>query len=157
MNTKVESKTSNTSNLVITTVLNTKINEVENKIPDYTKHITTLEFNKPRAERFAARLKQADLANKTDFDNKLTSFNRRIASNKTKHLEVQKKLNSVITKDYTFLFGIIYFTSNDESQNTVVYQPILDAVELRKGKGTDYVLSWKSNAVFNSKHYRLLY
>ena len=24
-------------------------------------------------------------------------------------------------------------------------------LELKKGKGTDYVLSWKSNAVYNSK------
>ena len=49
-----------------------------------------------------ARLKQADLVNKTDFDNKLTSFNRQITSNKTKNLEVQKKLDSLITKDYNF-------------------------------------------------------
>ena len=40
--------------------------------------------------------------NKTDFDNKLTKFNRHIESNKTKHLEVQKKLNSLITNDYNF-------------------------------------------------------
>ena len=33
------------------------------------------------AENFAARLKQADLVNKTDFDNKLTSFNKLITSN----------------------------------------------------------------------------
>ena len=43
--------------------------------------------------------------NKTDFDNKLTSLNRRITSNKTKHLEVQKKLNSLMTKDHIFFFG----------------------------------------------------
>ena len=40
--------------------------------------------------------------NKIDFDNKLTSFNRRITSNKTKTLEVLKKLNSLITNDYIF-------------------------------------------------------
>ena len=47
--------------------------------------------------------------NKIDFDNKLTSFNKPIASNKTKHLEVRKKLNSLITKDYNFFEGIIFF------------------------------------------------
>ena len=57
-----------------TTVLNTKISEVENKIPDNSKYITTQEFNKLTADVFAARVKQADLVNKTDFDNKLTSF-----------------------------------------------------------------------------------
>ena len=55
-------------------------------------------------EDCAARLKQSDLVNKTDFGNKLTSFNRRITSNKTKHL-VQKKLNSLMTNDYKFFLG----------------------------------------------------
>ena len=44
-----------------------------------------------------------------------------ITSNKTKHLEVQKKLNSLITKDYNFFLGRIY-----------VYQPALDTLELKK-------------------------
>ena len=39
-------------------------------------------------ENFAARLKQAILVNKNDFDNKLTSFNKHISSNKTKHLVI---------------------------------------------------------------------
>ena len=54
---------------------------------------------------------------KTDFDNKLTSFNKQISSNITKHLEVEKKANSLKTKDYNFFLGRIYFTSNDASQN----------------------------------------
>ena len=40
-----------------TTVLNTKISKVENKIPDNSKSITNQEFNKLTAENFAARLK----------------------------------------------------------------------------------------------------
>ena len=67
-----------TSVLVTTTVLNTKINEVENKIPDHVKYIITQEFNRLTAASFAAKLKQADLVNKADFDYKLTTFNRRI-------------------------------------------------------------------------------
>ena len=100
--------------------MNTKISEAENKIPNHDKFITTPEFNKLTVESFGARLKQADLVNKTEFYNKLTSFNRRITSNKTKHLEVQKKLNSLITKDYNFfLFFLIFFlSSNGGSQNT---------------------------------------
>ena len=61
-----------------TTVLNTKINKVGNKIPDHNKYITTLEVNKLTAENFAARLKQTNLGSKTDFDNKLISFNSQI-------------------------------------------------------------------------------
>ena len=88
---------------------------------------------------------------KTDFDNKLISFNRKITSNKTKYLEVQKNLNCLITKYYNFFFGRIYFTSNDGSENTFVYQPTLDNLETKKDKVTDYVLSWKSKGVVNSK------
>ena len=100
------------------TVLNTKINEVESKIPNHNKYITTSEFNNLTAENFAARLKQANLVTKTDFDNKLTSFNREITLNKTIYLEVQKKLNSLTTKDYKIFLDRVYFTRNDGSQNT---------------------------------------
>ena len=139
------------SGLVTTAVLYTKISEVENKILDNSKYITTQEFNKLTAENFAARLKQVDLLNKTDFDNKLTNFNKRITSNKIKHVEVQKKLNRLITKDYNFFLGRIYFRNNDGSQNTFVYQPTPDALELKKDKCTDYILSWKSKLLYNSK------
>ena len=98
----VDKKIPDTSVLVTATLLNTKISEVENKIPNHDKYITTPEFNKLTAENFTARLKQANLVTKTDFDKKLTSFNRKITSNKTKYLEVQKKLNSLITNDYDF-------------------------------------------------------
>ena len=58
----------NTSGLVTTAVLNTKISEVENKIPNHDKYITTPKFNKLTADHFTARLKQASLVTKTDFD-----------------------------------------------------------------------------------------
>ena len=73
---EVENKISNISSLVTTTVLSSKISEVENKIPHHANNITTQEFNKLTVENFTARLKQADLVNKTDFDNKSTSFNK---------------------------------------------------------------------------------
>ena len=140
---EVENKIPDTSSLVTVIVLNTKIGEVMNKIPDHAKYITTQEFDKLTAENFAARPKQANLVSKTDFENEL-SFNRKITSNRNKYLEVQEKLNSLTTKYYKFFVGIIYFASNDRSQNMFVYQPTLEIVELKKDKGTDYVLSWKS-------------
>ena len=129
---KVENKIPNTTHLVTTNVLNSKISEVENEIPDNSKYITTREFNKLTADNFPARLKQANLVKKTDFDNKLTSFNKRITSNETKHLGVDKKINSLTSKYYTVFLGRIYFISNDGSQNTFVYQPTLDTLELKK-------------------------
>ena len=50
-----------------------------------------------------------------------------------------------------FALGRICFASIDGSQNTFVYQPTLDTLELEKDKGTDYVLNWKSKGVYNSK------
>ena len=83
-----------------TTILNTKIGEVQ-------KEIYKLEI-----------LEQVNLVSKTDFDNKLISFNRKITSNKTNYLKVPEKLNSLTTtKDYNVFLGRTYFTSNDGSQN----------------------------------------
>ena len=89
------------------TVLNTKISEIHNN----SKYNAAQEFNKLTAENLAARLKQANLVNKIDFDKKLTRFNKRCTPNKTKRLEVQKKLISLITKD--FFLGWISFTAYD--------------------------------------------
>ena len=99
---EVENKILYTTVLVTTSFLNTKISGVENKTPNHDKWITTPEFNKLPAEKFPARLKQGNLIGKSDFDNKLTRFTRKITSNKRQYLEVQKKLNSRITNDYNF-------------------------------------------------------
>ena len=53
--------------------------------------------------------------------------------------------------DYTFSICRNYFTSNDGSQNTFVYQSTLDASELRTGADNDCVISWKWKGIFNSK------
>ena len=60
-----------------------------------------------------------------NFDNKLTRFNKKINSNKAAHIEVKKKLNSLITKYYNFFLGRVYFTSNDGSQNTFINQHLI--------------------------------
>ena len=119
-------KISDTSGLVTTTVLNTKISEVKDRIPDHSKYITTQELNKLTAENVAARLTQANLVNKTDFDNKLIRFNRKYTSSKTKYLKVLGKLNSLPAKDYDLISDRMYFTSNGGSQNTFVSQPTID-------------------------------
>ena len=92
--TVVENKTPEVSNLV-------KENQwIEKKITNHRhdKYITTLEFNKLTTEHFPARSRQANLetkndiansVNKTDFDKKLKTFNKKITSNKTKHLLVE--------------------------------------------------------------------
>ena len=62
----------------------TRISETEKKITDHDhdEYITTSEFNKLTTENCKARLTQADLATKTDFDTKLRNLKKKL--NKTK-------------------------------------------------------------------------
>ena len=122
---EVENKIPDTSSLVTIIVLTTKFGEVDYKIRDYVKYITTQESI---AENFRARSKQPNRVNKTDFANKLISFNRKITSNKTKYFEAQKKLKSLTTKDHNFFLRQNLFY-NDGSQNTFVDQLTPDTLE----------------------------
>ena len=81
----------------------TKISEIEKKITDHDhdKYITTPEFDKLTAENFATKLAQTNLASKSgianfvknrDFDNKPKKLNKKVTSNKTKHLLVKNEL-----------------------------------------------------------------
>ena len=65
---------------------------MEKKLTDHNheKYITTPECT---SEVFDVRLAQANPVTKTDFDTKLISLNKKINSNKTKHLLVENKLN----------------------------------------------------------------
>ena len=72
--TAVENKMPDVSNPVKKTDYNTKM-KIEKKITDHNHDkITTPEFNKLTAENFGARLAQANLVTKADFDNKLINF-----------------------------------------------------------------------------------
>ena len=67
LNTKIselQNKIPNTSGLVTTIILNTKINDIENKVHNHDKYITTPKFNKLTVESFTARLKQTNLVSK---------------------------------------------------------------------------------------------
>ena len=52
----------------------------------------------------------------------------------------------------------MHFASNDGSQNTLVYQPTLGALQLKKDKGTYYVSigNRKDYIILTLSHYILL-
>ena len=54
---------------------------------------------------FTARLAQANLVDKTEFNTKLTSFNKRINSSKTKHLVTENELKRIKTFDLRYFTG----------------------------------------------------
>ena len=79
--------------------------KTKNKLNDhnYDKYIATSEFNKLAGDVFNAKLAQANLITKTDFDTKLFSLNRKITQNKIKHLLVESELNK--SKTYLSKLG----------------------------------------------------
>ena len=102
---EVENKIPTTSSFVTTIVRNTKTGEVENKISGHTKYIASQKFNKLIAENVKQRLKQADLMSKIDFD-KLISFNKIFT-------EVQQKLNILAAKDCDCMFLSCHVRSSE--------------------------------------------
>ena len=85
--TAVENKIPDISGLVKKTGYNTKITDIKNilKNHNHDKYVATSEFNTLAANVFNAGLAQANLITKTDFGAKLSSLNRKITANKTKH------------------------------------------------------------------------
>ena len=80
--TTAENKIPDICNLVKKTDCNTKVTEIENKLNNHNhdKYITTPEFNTLADDGFNARLAQANLITKTEFDAKLSSLNRKITA-----------------------------------------------------------------------------
>ena len=107
--TAVENKIA--SSLVKKIDYDTKITEIEKKLTNHNhdKYITTPEFNILAASVFNARSEQANLITKTDFDATLSSCNRKITSNKTKHLLVENELKKVKTFDLSYFRGKSHF------------------------------------------------
>ena len=60
---------------------------------------------------------------KTDFDAKLSSLNRKITQNKSKHLLVENELNKLKTFDSSYFIGKSHF-GEDGTQNYLVFQPM---------------------------------
>ena len=52
--------------------------------------------------------------------------------------------------DTSYFHGKNFF-GDDGFQNIFVYQPTFNTLELKKGKGTEFVIGWKSKGVYNSK------
>ena len=75
----------------------TKISDIEKKITDHDheKYITTPEFNNMAENVFNARLAQANVITKTDFDAKLSNLNKKSTLNKTKHLLAKNELKQI--------------------------------------------------------------
>ena len=57
------------------------------------------------ADVFNSRLARANVVTKTDFDVKLSSLDRKLTSNKSKHLLVENELKELKTFNWIYIFG----------------------------------------------------
>ena len=126
----------------------TKVIEIENELNNHNhdKHIDTQEFNKWAADVFNARLKQANFVTKTDFGDKLSNLNRKITSNKTKHVLVENELKKLKTFDLSYFVGKNYF-EEDGAQNYLVFQPIRRYFKIIAN--SKYISSWISKGLYD--------
>ena len=84
------------------------------------------------------------MVTKTNFDTKLSSLNRKITSNKTKHLVIKNELKKLETFDTGHFIGKSHF-DEDGAQNYLVFQPILKYFTLN----SNWITKWKSKGLSN--------
>ena len=127
--------------------------ETEKKLTDHNhdKYITTPEFNTLAASVFNARLAQANLITKTEFDAKLSSFNRKISANKSKHLLIENEFKKLKTFDSIYYRGKSHF-EEDDTQNYLVFQPIQRYFKRVPGAGNvNHIYYWKSKGLSDER------
>ena len=132
--TTVENKIPSISGLVKKADYNTKITDIENKLNNHNhdKYVATSEFNTLAADVFNAILAQANLITKTDFDAKLSSLNKKITANKTKHF-----LND---NDLSYYRGKQYFDKRSGKQSYLEFLSLRKYFKLNSVVDTvDYV------------------
>ena len=111
--TEVEGKIPNISGLATTSALTV----VENKIPDIsslaiTSALTAVENNIPDIIGLSA---------KTDFDAKLKAISDRATKNKSKHLLVENELKKLKALDSSYFWVKNYFADDDGTQSLLVF------------------------------------
>ena len=85
----------------------------------------------------------------TDFGDKLKNINKKLTSNKTKHLRVENELKVLQTLDSSLFNGQSYF-NNDKAQFFLTFQPIYKIITTFSGlSGT--ISEWGSKGLLNEK------
>ena len=95
--------------------------------------------------------KNVNLIAKTDFDAKLSSVNRKITPNKSKHLLIENELKKLKTFDSSYFSGKNYF-EEDNTQNYLVFQPMYRYFKMIAGASIgSYIYYWKSKGLSDER------
>ena len=140
--TTVEDKIPDVSSLVMKIDYNAKITEIEKKLTghDHDKYVTTPEFITLTTNVFNARLAQANLVTKTDFDNKISSLDSKIAAYKTKNDSTEHEIKKLKTFHLSYFIGKSHF-KEDSAQNYLVFQPLNKYFKIITNR--KYISSWQ--------------
>ena len=132
---------------------NTKDKVIENKLNNHNhdKYISVPEFNTLVADVFNARLAQANLITKPDFDAKLSSLNRKTTANKSKHLLDGIELKKLKIFDSICFRGENHF-EEDGIEDDLVFQPIQIYFKRTAGVGNgNCIYYWKSKGLSDKR------
>ena len=134
--------------------------KLKKRITDHdhsNKYVATQGFDKLTAQKFAARLVQAnlesknDIANfvkKTDFDDKLKNLNKKNTSNKIKHALFENEFKKLQTFDSSLFINQSHFFI-DGAQLYIIFPTIY--YTLKKLGDNEKVVLWKSKGFSDKK------
>ena len=83
-------------------------------------------------------------SDKNRFWSKLSSLNRKVTSNNTKHVLVENEFKKLKAFDLSYFIGKNHF-EEDGTQNYLVFQPMYKYFKMIIN--TDYISSWKSKGL----------
>ena len=120
---------------------NNKVTEIENKLNNHNhdKYITTPKFNTLAVHFSNAKLSQANLVTKRNFDNTISSLDSKIAMNKKWNKFIENKLRTLKTFDLGYFIGKIHF-EEDGVQNYLALQPICRYFEIIANKKIYFIM-----------------
>ena len=91
---------------------------------NHDKYITNPELNTLAASVFNARLAQANLITKTDFDNRVSRLDSKIAAIKLKNESIENELQGPEKRFGVILPRNIIFVGGDSFQAYLILQPV---------------------------------
>ena len=95
-------------------------------------------------------MKQANLINKTDFDDKMKSLNKKNTSNKTKYVLVENEFKKLQTFDSSLFIIQSYFNNDEVQLPYLIFQPIYKTITTFDCL-KDTVSEWQSKGLSNQK------
>ena len=145
--------------MVKKTDFNTKVTQIEGKIPDVSSLVKKIDYATEIANiknyyitNAALNARHKDLIQKPKFDTEVKKINDKIASNSSEVLTYNNRLNQSkdaiddLARYASYFRGKNYFDGNDRAQNTLVFQTMQKHCNLVNKYQID---KWKSKGLSN--------